>query len=99
MICRRFPGRRQPNEVDESKVEFLESLIVQHGLTGWGLFLTTDQDAKFVGQYHRRLANQFRLTTPSWSWGKGYVAEMRQSTGISSNLWLNCARIILSDHV
>jgi len=56
-----------PNEADESKVEFLESLAAQQGLTGWGLFLTTDQDVKFVGQYHRRLAKHFRLTTPSFA--------------------------------
>src|SRR5215203_2887885 len=51
---------------DSARVDYLLELAEREGLDGWVLIPTHDEEAALVARHHARLAERYRLTTPSW---------------------------------
>lgn len=64
----RYARRRfkWPATDEESQVEYLINLSLQHDLLGWTLFASSDETAATVARYHHVLRRRFRLTIPPW---------------------------------
>jgi D-aspartate ligase len=59
-------GLAWPPGADSRRVEYLLALADGEGLHGWTLIPTHDEEAALIARHHERLAERYRLTTPSW---------------------------------
>jgi len=57
---------RGPGQDAHRQLDFLLSLAVGQGLTGWVLFPTCDESVELIARHHQLLAEHYRLTTPPW---------------------------------
>ncbi len=48
------------------QLDLLHELCAQHGLGGWVLFPSGDEDAGVIARHHASLSQEFRLTVPPW---------------------------------
>jgi D-aspartate ligase len=62
-VRRSFPW---PGAGREESVASIIDIAVRHGLNGWVLIATGDEDMRMIAQHHALLAAHFRLVTPSW---------------------------------
>lgn len=51
---------------EEAYIEFLLSAARDKGMDGWVLFPSTDETVRILAQQRDRLAERYRVTTPSW---------------------------------
>ncbi len=49
-----------------TRVASIVDVAVRHGLKGWALFATGDEDMRVIAQNHALLASYFRVATASW---------------------------------
>ncbi len=62
-VRRSFPW---PGADHEEGVASIIDIAVRHGLNGWVLMATGDEDMRMIAQNHALLASQFRVVTASW---------------------------------
>jgi D-aspartate ligase len=55
-----------PQTNDERQLEYLLDLRDEHGLQGWTIFPTTDENAALLSRNSDQLSKCYLLTTPSW---------------------------------
>jgi predicted ATP-grasp superfamily ATP-dependent carboligase len=62
-VQRRFdwPGADHPDGVSS-----IMDLATRHGLDGWVLIATGDQDVRMIAQNHALLSTHYRVATPNW---------------------------------
>jgi predicted ATP-grasp superfamily ATP-dependent carboligase len=83
-VARRFdwPGADHPEGVSS-----ILDVATQHGLDGWVLIATGDQDVRMIAQNHDLLSTHFRVATPNWdtiqwTYDKRLTYQRAQSLGI-----------------
>ncbi|HUP75160.1 MAG TPA: ATP-grasp domain-containing protein [Acidimicrobiales bacterium] len=57
---------RWPAVDEDARTGFLLGLAADHGLEGWVVFPTTEENAAIVARQHEVLRRRFRLTTSPW---------------------------------
>jgi D-aspartate ligase len=64
----RYAQRRLvlPEGSPEAQVNFLVTLVEEHGLDGWGLMPTADETVALLSRYRDRLAGSFRVAVDAW---------------------------------
>ncbi len=75
------------------QLEFLYELCARHGLGGWVLFPSGDEDAGVIAKHHAILSQQFRMTVPPWetlcfSYDKRLTHQLAAGLGVAIPLTL-----------
>lgn len=55
-----------PAGQDDEQLDYLLALQARHGLSGWALMATGDEDTMFLARHHAALSSHFRMTVPPW---------------------------------
>ena len=64
-------------------------LATRHGLNGWVLFATGDQDMRMIAQNHALLASQFRVATENWDTVQ-WMYDKRLTYQRAASLGIDC---------
>jgi predicted ATP-grasp superfamily ATP-dependent carboligase len=79
-----------PGADHESAVAAIVDPAARHGLKGWVLFATGDEDMRFIAQNHALLSAHYRVMTPDWDTTK-WVCDKRLTYQRAASLGISCA--------
>jgi len=74
-----------PKSSDADAVAFLLRIADRHGLRGWVLFATSDEDVRFVAQNRAALETVFAVTTPAWDLVR-WACDKRRMNALAAEL-------------
>jgi D-aspartate ligase len=78
-------GFSWPKSGDADAVAFLLKIADRHGLRGWVLFATSDEDVRFVAQNRAALETVFAVTTPAWDLVR-WATDKRRMNALAAEL-------------
>lgn len=81
-----WPGPEHPEAVAS-----IVDVAVRHGLKGWVLFATGDEDMRLIAQNHALLASRFRVTTANWDTTQ-WAYDKRLTYQRAAALGIDCPR-------
>ena len=87
-VQRSFPwlGAEHPDGVTS-----IVDVAARHGLKGWVLFATGDEDMRLIAQNHALLASYFRVATANWDTIR-WVYDKRLTYRRAASLGIDCPR-------
>jgi predicted ATP-grasp superfamily ATP-dependent carboligase len=81
-----WPGAEHPDGLAS-----IIDVAVRHGLNGWVLFATGDEDMRLIAQNHALLASHFRVATTNWDTTQ-WVYDKRLTYRRAASLGIECPR-------
>lgn len=87
-IQRSFPW---PGAEHRDGAASIVDVAVRHGLKGWVLFATGDEDMRLIAQNHALLASHFHVATASWDTAQ-WVYDKRLTYRRAASLGIECPR-------
>jgi predicted ATP-grasp superfamily ATP-dependent carboligase len=81
-----WPGAEHPDGVSS-----IVDVAARHGLKGWVLFATGDEDMRLIAQNHALLASHFRVATANWDTIR-WVYDKRLTYRRAAALGIDCPR-------
>jgi D-aspartate ligase len=87
-VQRSFPW---PGAEHRDAVASIIDVAVRHGLKGWALFATGDEDMRVIAQNHALLASYFRVATASWDITQ-WAYDKRLTYRRAAELGIDCPR-------
>ena len=81
-----WPGAEHPDGVTS-----IVDVAARHGLKGWVLFATGDEDMRLIAQNHALLASHFRVATANWDTIR-WVYDKRLTYRRAASLGIDCPR-------
>ncbi|MFY9694962.1 MAG: ATP-grasp domain-containing protein [Xanthobacteraceae bacterium] len=83
-----WPGAEHPDAVAS-----IVDVAVRHGLKGWVLFATGDEDMRVIAQNHALLASHFRVVTANWDTTQ-WAYDKRLTYQHAAALGIDCPRSV-----
>ena len=80
-----------PGAEHRDAVASIVDVAVRHGLKGWVLFATGDEDMRVIAQNHALLASHFRVATASWDTTQ-WAYDKRLTYRRAAQLAIDCPR-------
>ncbi len=82
-----------PGAEHRDGVASIVDVAARHGLKGWVLFATGDEDMRMIAQNHALLASHFRVATANWDITQ-WVYDKRLTYRRAASLGIECPRSV-----